>query len=298
MNKEELILKWLDNDLTPKELETFKALADYESLIKLSNYSKGFKAPKYDTTDALQNTLDSIEAKKTVSKNWLQPILKVAAILAICFGGYYYTTTLDSTFATHFAEKSSIELPDHSSVHLNALSKITFNKTNWNNNRTITLDGEAFFKVEEGSTFNVKTDVGTVTVLGTQFNIKQRKNYFEVICYEGTVQINYNTAKTILKAGDSFLVLNGNIITDLSINKKQPEWLNNVSAFSSLPLSEVLAEFERQYKIKFDTSNIKVNTLYTGKFTHKDIDIALKSITEPLHLNYTKNNKTIILSRE
>lgn len=298
MNKEELLLKWLDNDLTPQELDTFKALEDYESLIKLSSYSKGFKATGFDTETVLQSTWQDIKVQKNDSKKWLQPILKVAAILAICFGSYYYTTTLDSSYSTDFAEKSIIELPDHSSVNLNALSEIIFNKKDWHKNRTITLHGEAFFKVKKGSSFNVKTEAGIVTVLGTQFNIKQRSNYFEVVCYEGSVQINYNTGKATLKAGDSFLILNENIITGLGTNGKQPEWLNNVSTFSSLPLSEVLAEFERQYKVNFDATNIKTNTLYSGKFTHKDIDIALKSITEPLQLNYTKNNKTIILSRE
>ncbi|WP_452232547.1 FecR family protein [Lacinutrix sp. MEBiC02595] len=298
MNKEELVLKWLDNDLSPQELEAFEALEDYESLIKLAKYSKGFKAPEFNTEAALESTLRGINAKKTTPKKWLSPILKVAAILAICLGSYYYTTTLDSSFTTDFTEKSRIELPDHSYVHLNAISKITFNKKSWNTNRTITLDGEAFFKVEKGSTFNVKTDAGTVTVLGTQFNVKQRKDYFEVVCYEGSVQINYNTGKARLKAGDSFLILNGNVTTAITTNVKQPEWINHVSAFTSVPLSKVLAEFERLYNVKFETSNIETSTLFTGKFTHKNIDIALKSITEPLQLSYTKTNKTIILSRE
>jgi ferric-dicitrate binding protein FerR (iron transport regulator) len=298
MNKEELILKWLDNDLSPQELEVFKALEDYESLTKLAEYSKGFKAPEFNTEAVLESTLRGINAKKPVSKKWFQPILKIAAILAICLGSYYYTTTLDSSFTTDYAEKSTIELSDHSSVHLNALSEITFNKKNWNTNRTITLDGEAFFKVEKGSTFHVKTDAGTITVLGTQFNVKQRKDYFEVVCYEGSVQINYNTGKSILKAGDSFLIVNGTITTAITPNVTQPEWLNHISAFSSVPLSEVLAEFERQHHVQFDTSNIETSTLFTGKFTHKNIDIALKSITQPLQLSYTKNNKTIILSRE
>lgn len=298
MNKEELILKWLDNDLSPQELEVFEALEDYESLTKLAKYSKGFKAPAFNTEAVLETTLLGINAKRSTAKKWFQPILKIAAILAICLGSYYYTTTLDSSFTTDYAEKSTIELPDHSSVHLNALSEISFNKKNWNTKRTITLDGEAFFKVEKGSTFHVKTDTGTITVLGTQFNVKQRKDYFEVVCYEGTVQINYNTGKSILKAGDSFLILNGNMTTARTTNVKQPEWLNHISAFSSVPLSEVLAEFERQYNVKFETSNIETSTLFTGKFTHKNTDIALKSITQPLQLNYKKTNKTIILSRE
>ncbi|MBU2941015.1 FecR family protein [Lacinutrix sp. C3R15] len=298
MNKEELILKWLDNDLSPKELQAFEALEDYESLTKLAKYSKGFKAPEFDTEAVLETTLRGINAKKSTTKKWFQPMLKVAAILAICLGIYYYTTTLDHSFTTDFAEKSSIELPDHSLVHLNAISKISFNKKNWNTNRTITLDGEAFFKVEKGSTFHVKTDAGTITVLGTQFNVKQREDYFEVVCYEGSVQINYNTGKSILKAGDSFLILNGKVTTATTTFVKQPEWLSHISAFSSVPLNKVLEEFERQYHVQFDTTNIETNTLYTGKFTHKNIDIALKSITQPLQLSYTKTNKTIILSRE
>ncbi|MGB6268923.1 MAG: hypothetical protein WBF67_07940 [Olleya sp.] len=57
MNKEELIKKWLDHDLTPQEFEAFKLLEDYESLIKLSNFSKGFKAPEYNVDEALHNTI-------------------------------------------------------------------------------------------------------------------------------------------------------------------------------------------------------------------------------------------------
>ncbi|MGB6269799.1 MAG: FecR family protein, partial [Olleya sp.] len=226
------------------------------------------------------------------------PLLKVAAVLAICLCGYYYTTTLDTSFDTKLAEKISIELPDNSTVNINALSKITFNNNNWDTNRTIKLDGEAFFNVKEGGDFSVVTDAGTVNVIGTQFNIKQRQDYFEVVCYEGEVQINYNSGKTNLKAGDSFLIINGKKVERLATNKTQPEWLNNVSSFISVPLSEVLAEFERQFDVKFDIGNIKTDKLFSGKFTHNNIETALKSITQPLQLQYKKVNKTITLTRE
>ncbi|RAJ11773.1 FecR family protein [Olleya aquimaris] len=299
MDKEELILKWLDNNLSPQELEAFKALEDYEALVKLSDYSQGFKAPEYNTDDALQAVLSKIETKKTTKTNWLKPLLKVAAILAICFGAYYYTTTLDTTFATEYAEKTQVELPDNSQVNLNALSKISFNKNDWNTtNRTINLTGEAFFKVTQGSTFKVVTDAGIVTVVGTEFNIKQRPNYFEVTCFEGEVHINYNTGKTNLKTGDSFVIINEQIIETQPSKNTQPDWLNNVSSFISVPLSEVLAEFERQYNVKIEVNTIQTSTLFSGKFTHNDINIALKSITEPLQLQFKKTNNTIILTRE
>jgi len=297
MEKEYLIKKWLDNSLTPKELEAFKALEDYEALTKLSNYSIGFKATEFNEDEALKMVLHKIETKKQSNTNWLQPILKIAAILFLCFGAYYYTTTLDTTFTTDFSEKIAIDLPDNSKVNLNALSSITFNKSDWKNNRNISLKGEAFFDVEKGSSFNVNTTTGTVTVLGTEFNVKQRDNFFEVTCYEGLVLVTYKNNKTKIKPGESFLVLN-----DLVINNKtdysKPQWLSNTSAFKSLPLKEVIAEFERQYNVKVEAKNINTDLLFTGRFTHDNLDLALKSITQPLQLTYKKSNQTIILKRE
>ncbi|WP_304141988.1 FecR family protein [Mesoflavibacter zeaxanthinifaciens] len=297
MEKEYLIKKWLDNSLTPEELDAFKALEDYEALTKLSNYTKGFKAPEYNEDEALKTVLHQIETKKQSKTNWLQPVLKIASILVLCFGAYYYTTTLDTTFTTDFSEKITVDLPDNSKVNLNALSSITFNKSDWKNNRNITLKGEAFFDVEKGSSFNVNTTTGTVTVLGTEFNVKQRDNFFEVTCYEGLVLVTYKNNKTKIKPGESFLVLN-----DLVINNKtdysKPQWLSNTSAFKSLPLKEVIAEFERQYNVKVEAKNINTDLLFTGRFTHDNLDLALKSITQPLQLTYKKSNQTIILKRE
>ena len=61
---------------------------------------------------------------------------ELAAILAISFSLYYYTTTLDTTIATMAMQKTYIELPDDSKVSLNAQSQLTYNKKNWNDDRT------------------------------------------------------------------------------------------------------------------------------------------------------------------
>ena len=38
--------------------------------------------------------------------------------------------------------------------------------------------------------------------------------------------------------------------------------------------------------------------LFSGSFTHDNIELALKSISLPLHATYSKTNRTIILKRE
>ncbi|GAA3637417.1 FecR family protein [Flavivirga jejuensis] len=298
MKRDILISKWLNNDLNDQELEAFKTLEDYDDLVKLNQGLQAFKVDDYNTSKELDAVLNTIKSNKKQSTHWFKPFMRVAAILAICFSLYYYTTTLDTTITTEFAQKTTIELPDASSVSLNAKSLLTFNKKDWKNNREVELNGEAFFKVAKGSSFKVKTKTGLVTVYGTQFNVKQWNNYFEVICYEGLVGVTYNSQETKLKPGNSFLIIDGKIIVKEKENRTSPSWLNNESTFKSLPYSRVIAEFERQYDVDITLINIDSRQLFSGSFAHDNIDVAIKAITLPLHVTYSKVNNTIILKRE
>ena len=298
MKREELISKWLDNNLNDQELKAFRNLEDYDDLVKLNNNLQAFKADDYDTSKQLENVLSTIKNKKQTPTHWFKPLMRIAAILAVCFSLYYYTTTLDTKISTEYAQKTTIELPDASSVSLNAKSYLAFNKKDWKHEREVELHGEAFFKVAKGSSFKVKTTSGTVMVYGTQFNVKQRDNYFEVICYEGLVGVTHNSQETKLKPGDSFLIIDGKTIAKEKENRITPSWLNNASTFRSLPYKTVIAEFERQYDVDITLIGIDSEQLFTGSFAHDSMEVALKSITLPLHATYSKSNNTITLKSE
>ncbi len=295
MNREELIQKWLQDDLNPQELAAFKALDDYEPLMKLSENLMHFKAPKFDESLAFETISAEISKKQKSKTKWLKPILKIAALIAISFSVYYYTTTLDTHITTLTAEKTTFELPDYSEVTLNAQSQITYNKKSWKNQRELTLDGEAYFKVEKGSKFNVQTSSGTIAVLGTQFLVENRNDIFEVVCYEGSVQVITDHKNMVLKPGDQFLILHGKFIAREKENILNPAWLYNHSQFKSMPYKFVLNELERQYGLKVDAQTINTSVLFTGKFVHTDLDLALKAITLPLNITYTKENGLIVL---
>ena len=295
MERKELIQKWLDNELSPQELEAFKKFEDYKELVTLSNNLTRFKAPEYNVEEGLNTALQYINSSKNKSKtNWLRPVLRIAAILAISFSVYYYTTTLDTNITTLAAQKTTIELPDASNVLLNAKSKLAYNKSRWNKHRDVTLEGEAFFKVAKGATFSVKTKNGVVTVLGTEFNVNHRDNYFEVICYEGSVKVTHNNNIVILKPGDSFLKIDGKLIAKEKETSLIPSWINNESYFKSMPFEYVIREFERQYNVSINPQNIDVKQLFTGSFSHNNLEVALKEITLPLDVTYNFKNKTTI----
>lgn len=298
MNRDELIQKWLQDDLNPQEMEAFKALDDYNALIKLSESLKHFKAPAFNESVVFETISAEISKKPKSKTKWLKPILRIAALLAISFSVYYYTSTLDTSISTLTADKTTFYLPDHSQVTLNALSKITYNKKNWKNQRELTLHGEAFFKVEKGSKFNVQTSFGTITVLGTQFLVENRNDIFEVVCYEGSVQVTTEDKNLVLKPGDQFLILDGEFIAQEKENSANPAWLHNESQFKSMPYKFVLNEWERHYKQKLDAKTINTSVLFTGKFVHNDLDLALKAITLPLNIKYTKKENGLIVLHE
>jgi len=300
MKREDLILKWLDNNLTTAELEAFKNLEDYNDLVKLSQAMRRFKTDDYNSDEALADLKTKLRTKQKakVKKNWLKPLLRIAAVLAIGFGTFYYTATQDTNFETLAAQKNTITLPDASTVTLNSLSSIRFNKNNWKENREIKLTGEGYFKVAKGATFSVQTTRGIVTVLGTEFSVKERNSNFEVVCYEGSVRVNYNAQSVVLKPTESYVIIDGEHIETESVSAASPLWLANESAFKSMPLRYVLSEFERQYNVTVNSKNIDTKQLYTGSFTHEDIDVALQAITLPLQLTFKKDSDIILLSSE
>lgn len=299
MENEHYIKKWLDGTLTREERQVFEGTEEYQSLEKLSNSLLAFRAPEYDTQAELER-LKSREPSKgrVVEFNWLKPLLKVAAVFVGLLGAYFYFISDNTvTVNTLAGEKAEVYLPDSSQVMLNALSSISFNKNKWEKDREVQLEGEAFFDVAHGSRFDVETAMGVITVLGTEFNVKNRRDYFEVICYTGLVQVQ--AANEIIKIPPKhmFRIINNKVIKNVQITDDSPGWLTDESYFQSVPFYQVVEEFERQYNVAVSRKNVDTTQNFTGSFVHSDMELALKSIAYPLNLSYEIiGDQRIILS--
>lgn len=296
MKKEYLIKKWLDNELSPKELLEFQQLEEYDSYVKMSEKAHLFKAPEFNVSEAYKK-IEPIVSQKRATKSLIQrlkPVMQIAAVFIvgmILYSIIFSNKTIE--IQTMASQKVEVTLPDNSIAQLNSLSEIKYNKGSWNKKREVELNGEAYFKVAKGSQFNVQTSSGIVSVLGTQFNVKNRQDYFEVTCFEGKVRVAYSEDVIILTAGKTVRVMNGKFIND-NTTLAHPSWTDNYSTFKSVPFSEVIAEFERQYNVKINIDK-DTNVLFTGTFTHTNKEQGLQSITIPLNLKYTIKNDTIRL---
>ena len=300
MNKEELIKKWLDNELSADELKEFQQLDEYDSYIKLSEKAKLFAAPNFDSKgvyEKLNTAIDQKRARKAKTFSWA-PIIKIAAVLTIGLLVYtgFFTSNL-TTIETLAAESTSINLPDASNVELNAMSTLAFNENTWNDSGLVNLNGEAFFKVAKGSKFDVVTSSGVVSVVGTEFSVKNRNNFFEVKCFEGKVNVQMDEELIALTAGETVRLLNKNIYKSTTL-REYPTWMDSFSSFESVPLFEVISELERQYniKVKIKTS-LDTKSMYSGMFVHNNKEMAIQAIALPFGLDYSIKNNIVTLEK-
>ncbi|MBT8297788.1 MAG: FecR domain-containing protein [Maribacter sp.] len=299
--QENYLAKWLNNELTEAELAEFKNSDEYASYQRILETSSTLEAPSFNMDnafEAVQNRRTLQEPKVVRLKPFKRFLRVAAAVTLIMVGSYFYLNTLTENIATQYAENKEVVLPDSSEILLNADSKITYSEKNWDKDRNVSLEGEAFFKVAKGKRFTVSTAHGTVAVLGTQFNVENRKGFFEVTCFEGLVSVTFNSKETKLPAGTSFMVIDGKVIETEKPNTTAPTWVNNESTFKSIPLKYVLDEFQRQHNITVETQNIDINKLFTGTFSNTNTDLALQSISVPSQIRFKLEGQKVLFYAE
>ena len=298
-NDETFLANWLEGKISDAELKNRISEADYSSYLKMR---KGFEVSNQlnaSIKDSFNKIKDKTANKKTTVRK-LHPIswsIGVAASIILLFGLFSIFTTDLITHKTNFGETKTISLLDGSEVILNSKSTITFNEVDWKENRQLTLDGEAYFKVEKGSTFTVNTNNGSVVVLGTQFNVNSKDDFFDVVCYEGKVSVNSNSLDYILLPTNSFRKINESSLESSTTQLSKPTWIDGESTFKSVPIKYVITALEDQYNIKIDSELIDDSTIFSGTFPHENLNIALITVFDALKIRYNQKEKRKIKLR-
>lgn len=291
MKSKEYIEKWLAGTLSRDEEALFSQSQEFNNLQRMDQALKRFTPAELNWDAAFENIKSRRPRQgRVVAFGW-PSLVRIAAVLIMGVSAVLYFSNrigspAEQVVSTGAGETLEVTLPDNSVVTLNAKSSITFSKATWNENRQVQLAGEAFFAVKRGGKFEVITNSGTVTVLGTQFTVKERTDFYEVTCYEGKVQVEASTEPVQLTAKQSYREVQKQV-SQLKIEVANvPAWLNQESAFESVPFREVLDELGRQYDLKILTEEVDLNQLYTGRFPNSDLTTALKSVTMPFGLTY------------
>lgn len=195
--------------------------------------------------------------------------MSLAASVLLLIGAALFARFYTVSYEVGAGAKASMELPDGSMVHLNAVSSATYAPYAWRFRRSVALEGEAFFEVEKGRRFVVVSDNGTTEVLGTSFNIYARGSSYEVFCATGKVKVRHGDREVILSPGDFAELDQGEGLNTSTLETDDAvlAWRGNRFVYNTTPLTKVLQDMERQYAVAIELNVEHPETLhYTGLF--------------------------------
>ncbi len=195
-----------------------------------------------------------------------------------------YDSLTTETLVTQTTDFRTLQLPDGSTITLNAGSQIKYKKDFNTDHRSLTMTGEAYFDVQKGNTpFTINTNHGQVTVLGTSFNVRAREDGFEVGVNEGIVKVS-NDAKSVILHKGQMIDVDSPLFDEKNLQNvsygNYPDWMHEKLVCEQTPLSEVCDEIERTFGISFKFANPSLSDItVTGVIDAQDLNTVLSTIS-------------------
>lgn len=302
--EDELLGRWLSGDISPEEKKKLEASDTFQTYQLISQYAETLETSDYDEQKAYQELQQKLSKHETKiiqlnRRKWIGIAAGFAVLIGI--GGFLFSRmgTESNGFmqvVTAQQETQMITLPSNSEVTLNVASSLEYNEDAWETERKLKLNGEAYFKVTKGKKFSVETKSGTIEVLGTQFNICDRKDVVEVMCYEGKVKVSDNSDQfIILTKGQAARINNGKIQQWSPEFEEKPVWQTGGSSFHDAEFDRVIEELENQFAIRVEHNQDFSQRRYTGFFEHKNLQMAAEVVFLPMGLSYTIQGDSVIV---
>lgn len=243
-----------------------------------------------------------------------QTWLKRAAVFIgflLASSALYWLLTLpgEIRYATSFNETKTVMLPDSSTVIMNANTVLSM-KDEWEkaSGRVVNLEGEAFFHVKEKphlghQKFIVNTNNVSVEVLGTEFNVNNRRQKTEIVLSSGKVKLSNRLIpdkEVFMKPGE--LATLSTEQPEIVQQKVEPEkylsWINNKLILDNTSLQTVAELLEDHYgfEVVVEGSGLASRKFSaTTTITLDDVDMLLDLVEKSFNVQVTKNGNRILI---
>jgi len=262
------------------------------------------------------NPISPIKTSTTPTKkvNSFFPVRGIAASLLVlfCLWAQYEAFNYKSesveipeiamiTRSNPAGQKSSIDLPDGSRIHLNANSEIEFPQEFSNDIRLVSLTGEAFFEIEkENRPFIVQSGETKIQVLGTSFNVKKMENEsLYVALVTGKVSVDtQDGSQMTLDPNEMLVIEEGGKFQKTGFDPKEViGWKDNYLVFKTSSLPEVRRKLEQWYGVNIELKgHFDENWTYSGIYKDEMLENVLRGICLTSGMKYKINKKQIILT--
>ncbi|SMP24760.1 FecR family protein [Algoriphagus winogradskyi] len=302
------IQKWISEDeANQKQFEEIKWIWDSSSLL--------LEKSEVDENRAWQKFTqlrDKHQAKKLQSNqrflqsNWVRV---AAAVTLIFVSAWVYSTFLPQSGKAYFSsvelqsENSPIEVPllDGTQITLNKNTALNYSQKLFASQRKVNLkSGEAFFDVKrnENKPFVIHSEGVQITVLGTSFHVKTTGNITEVIVVTGSVQVEIDGKKEVLKPEEKLTVNQetGEMLKTTPSNNLYNYYVSKRFQADGIPLQELVASLNEAYdsNIEIARGELKALTI-TTTLEYGSLEKNLEVLRETLNLTIVQQSGRIII---
>lgn len=265
-----------------------------------------------------ERLFSSIE-KKTISKMktrrlFLQYMKYAAAVvlgIGVSLSTLYLTnqenlsTVGNYKLVTSKGEMSYLQLPDGTRVWLNSCTTLEYAENYGHSNRSIYLDGEAYFEVAKNKDlpFVVKANGIDVKAIGTAFNVSayMEDSQLTTTLFNGKVAVQPTLTKQ-----EVLLEPNQVAVYDKSRNKIEvvpydkklfAQWRGGFLSFKMMYLQDITKLLERNYNVVFRYENQGIKKLrFSGSFrNNEDLSEILNVIKTNTGIRYQILKDTIVI---
>lgn len=292
--------QWLAKDPeNRKEFERFALI--WKESKKLESESK---ADPEKAWEQFKQKLSGTEPKtiaipKRLNFSWL----RIAAVLFIISAAWSLYNIFNNRYDTIASEQlvRTEMLPDGSSLILNKNTVLSYRKDFKGTERNVRLEqGEVFFDVspDKSKPFIIETPTLNIRVVGTSFNVKQIKNYTEVIVESGVVQVSMNDQQIRLGKGEKIKVIEGdkNLIREKSTDQLYQYYRSKQFKADNVPLGRVVEILNEAYRSNIIIEDPEIAKLrLNASFSDQSLDTILQVITETFKIRMVSENGKIIL---
>lgn len=240
-------------------------------------------------------------ARRGTWRALLLPAAAVAGVaVSLALAQRYWSPGPDATAATTVfgsdefvteAEPATVGLSDGTVVRLAPESRLRVHARP--DGREVSLAGRGYFSVasDPDLPFTVRSDAGTVTVLGTRFDVTTAGDDLRLIVIEGSVRLATRGSRVVVRSGQLAQVLKGVLVppVDVPDPASMVGWIGNFIAFHETPLRTVASEIEQRFGVHVELSEEGLgDRTVTALFAGRSYEEVAEVICVVTHLRCTR----------
>jgi transmembrane sensor len=291
--------------------ETYPRIREARKLLK--EFGNPVFSLQEDEIQGVWRTIQSrleppaMEIRRSSEKHYYRWVGIAAVFVVALFASLYWVFWNDShiQFQTDFGETQEILLPDGSEVILNANSSLSYREGLGNANiREVWVTGEAFFKVRhllDHRPFKVYPSSGVeVEVLGTEFNVYQRKSKTKILLSEGNVTLSFadspDQSKILMNPGDLVEYEQKKIQKSKVNPEAYVSWTSKILQLDRTSLGEMIRMAEENYGLEVEVDpELNLDQSASGSMPLTDGESFMRQVSRIFNVEIQNQNSKYLI---